>query len=105
MKVLKEWIDKLATQYVVDRLRTAFAGKKRWLTALAYSVAIAGTLAGVPVENLLGELVGDPTVDKKETVAALVAAAVAQFRFFQNMGVNRDLKQKVKSLEEKSNDS
>ena len=99
MSAVKDWFAKIATGIAVNKITKMFQGKKRWLSVIAYLVLIAGTVMGVPVDQFLASVVDDPGFDRQDTVAALVAAAAVQFRFFQNMGANRELRSRVEGLE------
>ena len=99
MSSVSDWFAKIATWIAANKITKMFQGKKRWLSVIAYLVLISGTMMGVPVDQFLASVVDDPGFDKNDTVGALVAAAAVQFRFFQNMGTNRELKSRVDGLE------
>ena len=98
MTILEDVAMWAAIQTAAGKIVKSMQGKKRWLTLAAYALMIAGTLSGLPVDDLLGSMMGDPGFTEKGTVATLLGAGLLQFRFFQNLGTNRELRERVTRL-------
>jgi hypothetical protein len=75
-------------------------GKKRWLSLCAFGLLIAATLAGFPLDDLVRQMALDPNWEKDTTIAALMAAGGVTFRFFQQVGTNRDVREQVDRVAE-----
>ena len=85
----------------VSIARGSLAGKKRWVSLLGYALLAIASVLGFPLDDLVRSLATDPAIDKDSTLIAIGLAAVTTFRFFQNMGANRDSAAQIEEITEK----
>ena len=94
-----EW---LMMRALTSKLRSAFEGRKRWLSLLLYALLALATWSGLPTSEIAQTILGDSSGNNSSTYALIAAAALAQFRFFQTMGTNRESQKRLARLESES---